>query len=60
VLKVLLRRVRGFMMAEVMAELAEVKAELRRRDAALEAVLLTIALNAPVQASPSSESSDEA
>jgi len=47
VLKRLLRRVRGFMTAEVMAELAEVKAELRRRDAALEAVLLTIALHKP-------------
>ena len=45
-LKAFLRRVRGFMQAEVMAELATLRAELAQRDQAAEAALLAIALHA--------------
>jgi hypothetical protein len=43
-LKQMFRRVRRLMMAEVLAELAELRAQLSQRDQQLEAALLTIAL----------------
>lgn len=43
-LKRLFRRVRRLMMADVLVELAELRAELARRDRQLEAMLLTIVL----------------
>jgi len=44
VLKRVLRRVRSFLGAELMDEIKALRAELARRDAAVEAALLTIAL----------------
>ena len=44
--KLFLRRVRRFLQAEVMAELATLRAELAQRDKAAEAALLAIALHA--------------
>ncbi len=45
-LKALLRRVRRFLQAEVMAELSALRADLAQRDKAAEAALLAIALHA--------------